>query len=120
MLKQIGYIVKNKQGNRVYNDDCSTTISAIGGGLSGHSGFHLINKNSINRRNNMYQNNLIKYNFNMEEIKLFDSFAGIGALHKSLQKLGVPVKLVGMSEIDIDAIISYSAIYDLNKSNNLY
>lgn len=67
----------------------------------------------------MYKNNLKKYNFNIEEIKLFDSFAGIGALHKSLQKLGIPIKLVGMSEIDIDAIISYSAIYDLNKSNNL-
>lgn len=79
----------------------------------------IITKNKKRKDDYVYKNNLKKYNFNMEEIKLFDSFAGIGALHKSLQKLGIPIKLVGMSEIDIDAIISYSAIYNFNKSNNL-
>ncbi|WP_396349930.1 DNA cytosine methyltransferase [Clostridium tetani] len=52
-----------------------------------------------------------KLNFNMEEIKLFDSFAGIGALHQSLKELGVPIKLTGISEVDIDAIISYASIH---------
>ena len=60
-----------------------------------------------------YTKNLIKYIFNMEEIKLFDSFAGLGALHQSLKELGVPIKLVGMSEIDVDAIISYSGVHNL-------
>ncbi len=66
-------------------------------------------------------NNLIKYDFEMEEIKLFDSFAGIGALHQSLKELGVPVKLVGTSEIDVDAIISYVAVHkiDINKIESL-
>lgn len=59
----------------------------------------------------MYKNIMKKINFNMEEIKLFDSFAGIGALHQSLKELGVPTKLVGISEIDIDAIISYASIH---------
>lgn len=66
-------------------------------------------------------NNLVKYGFEMEEIKLFDSFAGIGALHQSLKELGVPVQLVGTSEIDVDAIISYVAVHkiDINKIESL-
>lgn len=59
----------------------------------------------------MYKNNLEKFNFNMEEIKLFDAFCGIGALHQSLKELGVPVRVTGISEIDVDAIISYAAIH---------
>ena len=49
-------------------------------------------------------------------IKLFDSFAGIGALHKALKELNINVELVGMSEIDIEAIRAYSAIH---YNNNL-
>jgi DNA (cytosine-5)-methyltransferase 1 len=51
---------------------------------------------------------LVKHNFNMEEVRLFDSFAGIGALHHSLKELGVPVKVIGLSETDVDATISYA------------
>ena len=54
---------------------------------------------------------LERLKFNMEEIKLFDSFAGIGALHNALKMLGVPVKIIGLSETDIDAIISYASIH---------
>ena len=60
-----------------------------------------------------FNNNLKKYEFNMKPVKLFDSFAGIGALHQALKELGVPIELIGMSEIDIDAIISYGAIHNL-------
>ena len=63
-----------------------------------------------------FNNNLIKYNFNIKQIKLFDSFAGIGALHQSLKELGVPVNLVGISEIDVDAIISYVAVHKIDIS----
>lgn len=65
----------------------------------------------------IFNNNLKKYDFDMKPIKLFDSFAGIGALHQALKELGVPIELIGMSEIDIDAIISYGSIHNLiNKS----
>ena len=53
----------------------------------------------------------------MEKIRLFDSFAGIGALHKALTQLGVNVELVGMSEVDSDAIISYGSVHGLNLEN---
>lgn len=65
----------------------------------------------------MYKNILEKLNFKMDEIKLFDSFAGIGSLHQSLKELGVPVKLTGLSEIDVDAIISYAGIHIDNFKN---
>src|SRR5574344_769163 len=83
------------------------------------------NKQNINNKGvsnlNIYTKNLIKYNFDMDKIKLFDSFAGLGALHQSLKELGVPTELVGISEIDVDAIISYSGVHnlDLNKIDSL-
>lgn len=57
----------------------------------------------------MWKNELTKYDFLMEEVKVFDVFAGIGALHQSLKDLGVPTKITSLSEIDIDATISYAA-----------
>lgn len=60
--------------------------------------------------------NLIKYNFSMKPVKLFDSFAGIGALHQSLKELGAPVELTGISEIDVEAIISYVAVHKIDIS----
>lgn len=59
----------------------------------------------------MWKNNLEKFEFNMDTIELFDSFAGIGALHKSLTKLRVPINLKCMSEVDPDSIIDYAAIH---------
>ena len=58
---------------------------------------------------NMWNNNLEKLNFEMKEIRIFDIFAGIGALHQSLKELGVPVRVTNLSEIDVDATISYAA-----------
>ena len=58
--------------------------------------------------NNMWNNNLGKLNFKMEEIRIFDIFAGIGALHQSLKELGIPVRVTNLSEVDIDATISYA------------
>ena len=60
---------------------------------------------------NMWKNELPQLDFLMEEVRVFDSFCGIGALHQALKELGVPVKLVGVSEIDVDAIVSYAAIH---------
>ena len=63
-----------------------------------------------------FTNNILKkLNFKLNGgIKLFDSFAGIGALHQALKELGVPVELVGTSEIDVNAIISYSAVHEIS------
>lgn len=60
---------------------------------------------------------LVKYNFNMDKIRVFDVFAGIGALHQSLKELGVPTKITNISEIDIDAIISYAGVHIENFIN---
>lgn len=43
------------------------------------------------------------------KIKMADFFSGIGALHQSLKELGIPVEVTALSEIDIDATISYAA-----------
>lgn len=59
--------------------------------------------------NNLWNNNLEKYDFLMEEIRIADFFAGIGALHQALKELGVPVRVTALSEIDVDATISYAA-----------
>lgn len=57
------------------------------------------------------KNKLEKFDFNMVELKLFDSFAGKGALHKALKKLGIPIKVIGLSEIEPDAIIAYAGVH---------
>ena len=80
----------------------------------------IINKNNINNKgeNNMKEfknETLTKLKFDMpedmKEIRLFDSFAGIGALHNSLQFLGIPTKIIGLSETDVDATISYACVH---------
>lgn len=68
----------------------------------------VIIKQINNKEECKYMNQLERFNFNMEEIRIFDIFAGIGALHQSLKDLGVPVRVTNLSEIDIDAIISYA------------
>lgn len=87
--------------------DCSATV--------------LINDNKLNNKEkNMKEftnSELVKYNFNMDKIRVFDVFAGIGALHQSLKELGIPTKITNISEIDIDAIISYAGIHIENFIN---
>ena len=48
------------------------------------------------------------------KIRLFDSFAGVGALHLALKRLGVDVEVVGLSEIDIDAMIAYTGVHEFD------
>lgn len=47
----------------------------------------------------------------MGKIRVIELFAGIGACRKSLQRLGIPHEIVGISEIDKFAIKSYEAMY---------
>lgn len=80
---------------------------------TGSSSAVLINS----RGKNMWSNILKKNNYEMNEIRLFDAFAGKGALHKALKKLGVPVKVVGLSEIEPDAVIAYAGVHVENFKN---
>lgn len=47
----------------------------------------------------------------MEKLRVFETFAGIGAQQKSLSRTNIPFEIVATSEWDIDAIICYDAIH---------
>ena len=50
-----------------------------------------------------------------EKIRVFEAFAGYGSQSISLRDVGIEHEVVGISEIDPDAIIAYGSIrYDLN------
>ena len=53
----------------------------------------------------------------MKKIRVFEAFAGVGSQRMALRNLGVNFEVVGIAEIDVDAIISYGAIHygELNK-----
>lgn len=48
---------------------------------------------------------------NKEELRVFECFAGIGTQHMALRNIGANYKVVGISEIDKNAIKSYNAIH---------
>ena len=50
----------------------------------------------------------IREELGLEKLKIFDSFCGIGALHQSFKEFGFPIELIGVSEVDVDVIISYA------------
>lgn len=50
----------------------------------------------------------------MSKIKMFEAFSGIGTTSMALKKLGVSHEVVGVAEIDINAIISYASIRDVD------
>ena len=47
-------------------------------------------------------------------LRVFEAFAGYGSQSIALRNLGVPYEVVGISEIDIDAIIAYATINGIN------
>ena len=47
----------------------------------------------------------------MKKLKVFETFAGIGAQTKALTNIGIDFEVVGTSEWFIDAIIGYNAIH---------
>ena len=54
----------------------------------------------------------------MEKINIFEAFAGIGSQNRALSNIGLDYKIIGTSEIDVDAIISYASIHNgLNEYN---
>ena len=44
-------------------------------------------------------------------LRVFEAFAGIGTQHLALNRLGIPFEVVGISEIDRQAIAGYQAIH---------
>ena len=124
-IGEINFGKQYRQGNRVYDsDDIAMCLTANPlGNTGGYSYLYSINKNNLNNKGEYemkeFKNETLeKLTFNMpnnmKEIRLFDSFAGIGALHNSLQFLGIPTKIIGLSETDVDAIISYASIHISN------
>lgn len=98
---------KGSQAGMVYDPEgLFPTVCAC---THGYAIGNILDNKLINKGvDNMWNNNLEKLNFKMEEIRIFDIFAGIGALHQSLKELGVPVRVTNLSEVDIDATISYA------------
>lgn len=97
---------KGSQAGMVYDSEgLFPTVCAC---THGYAIGNILDNKLINKGDNMWNNNLKKLNFKMDEIRIFDVFAGIGALHQSLKELGVPVRVTNLSEIDIDSIISYA------------
>lgn len=110
-IKVVGnYMPSNHDASRIVSDEgIAPTVKENHGTVTGV-------KQQINYKGemNMWKNELTKYDFLMEELRVADFFAGIGALHQSLKDLGVPVKVTSLSEIDIDATISYAASHIKN------
>lgn len=48
----------------------------------------------------------------MDKIRVFESFSGIGTQRMALERLGIPIELVGTSDIDEHAVLSYATIHD--------
>ena len=46
-----------------------------------------------------------------KKIKVFEAFCGIGSQHMALNNIDIDFEIIGTSEIDIDAIISYASIH---------
>ena len=53
----------------------------------------------------------------LELLRVFESFSGYGSQSISLENLGVPHKVVAISEIDKYAIKAYYALHDKNIPN---
>lgn len=54
----------------------------------------------------------------MEKLKVFEGFAGIGAVSKAMKRLNMKYELVGFSEIDKYAIKSFSLIHNIDETFN--
>lgn len=54
----------------------------------------------------------------MAKLRVFEAFAGIGAQHAALKRLGINYEIVGISEWFIDAIECYDKIHSVDKDND--
>lgn len=109
-IGEINFGKQFRQGNRVY-DANEIAMCLMAQPIGNAGGFSYLYSVEDRGNLNLWKNNLQKYEFNMGKLKVFDVFSGIGALHKSLKKLGVDVEITNISEIDPDAIISYAGVH---------
>lgn len=57
----------------------------------------------------------------MSKLKVFEAFAGYGSQRMALRNIGIDFEMVGISEIDIPAILSYANIHEnLSKTSIEY
>lgn len=57
----------------------------------------------------------------MGKLKVFEAFSGYGSQRMALRNLGINFESVGISEIDIHAILSYASIHDgLNEEDDAF
>jgi len=54
----------------------------------------------------------------LEKLKVFEGFAGLGAVSKAMERLNICHELVGFSEIDKYAIKSFGLIHNVNEELN--
>ena len=55
----------------------------------------------------------------MSKLRVFEAFAGYGSQSIALRNIGVPYEVVGISEIDPDALVSYGSVNDMEVDNNV-
>lgn len=99
------------QGNRVYSSNgISCTQTSQGGGLGSFSGLYAVDNNNIKGERFMKESKQCKYTG--AKLKVFESFSGYGSQRMALRNIGVDFESVGISEVDIPAILSYASIHD--------
>lgn len=107
-LRQVGFIGKNVQGNRVYDaEGISATLASQTGGLGGTgAGVYLINENIPKGSDNLTN---ISEVFEGKPFKYISLFSGIGGFEQALNKLGGVCVMA--SEIDKFANQAYEVLY---------
>lgn len=53
-----------------------------------------------------------KGSFNMDKLKVFESFSGVGSQAMALRNIGVDFEVVGISEVDKWALLAYDSIHN--------
>jgi DNA (cytosine-5)-methyltransferase 1 len=107
-LRQVGFIGKNVQGNRVYDaEGISATLASQTGGLGGTgAGVYLINENLPKGSDNLTN---ISEVFEGKPFTYVSLFSGVGGFEQALNKLGG--KCIMASEIDKFANKAYEVLY---------
>lgn len=129
MVRQIGYVRKNVQGNRVYdvNGVCATLASQTGG--LGGAGVSLIIDNVLSKNKRKEDENLTNTQTNLFEFiseeetvekkpfKFIDLFSGIGGFHTAFKEIGG--ECVFASEIDKFAKQAYTTLHGLEPHGDI-
>lgn len=108
IIVESNYSPSNHNASSIVSDEgIAPTVMGNHGTATGIK--QKINKNKGGKI--MWNNNLEKFNFKMDKVRVLSLFSGIGAFEESLNYLGIKSEIVNFAEIDIDAIISYGAIH---------